>query len=255
MADPFISLRRQYIELTHKIKSIVESPDNIMPDKIIAAKPQAEVLDYLLHRRSVSVKHLGAPGPDPEQVNIILKAAARVPDHGRMNPWYFVVFSGEARIQAGEILKKAWLAEEMDAAPAKLELEAERFLRAPVVVAVISRVREGKHPLWEQVLSAGAACQNLCLAANAMGFGTNWVTEWYAYSNIFRNELRLDERDHIAGFIYIGTPAEQPEERERPEMAQITTIWTPGVALNKGDGYGHPGKGFPRTGFDFSGLS
>lgn len=226
-----------------------------MPDNVIAAKPDAHVMDYLLRRRSVSIKHLTAPGPNEEELQAILRAAARVPDHGRLFPWHFIVFRGDARAQAGEILKKAWLAGESDAAPAKLELEGGRFMRAPLVVAVVSRMREGKHPLWEQVLSAGAACQNLCLAANAMGFGANWVTEWYAYNNTFRSEIGLDARDHIAGFIYIGTTTEQPEERERPDLAQIVTDWRPGVNLNNGLQYGHPGMGFPSAGFDFGGLS
>ena len=220
-----------------------------MPDNIISAKPDTDLIEYLLKRRSVSIKNMAAPGPDDAQIRTMLQASARVPDHGKLFPWYFVVFKGDRRRMAGEILKKAWLTEEPEAAPAKLELEAGRFLRAPVVIAVISRMREGKHPLWEQVLSAGAACQNLCLAANALGFGTSWVTEWYAYNEVFRREIGLDERDHAAGFIYIGTPVEQPAERERPDMNLITTEWTPGRKLNKGENYGHPGMGLPRAGF------
>jgi nitroreductase len=124
-------------------------------------------------------------------------------------------------------------------------------MRAPVVIAVISRLREGKHPLWEQILSAGAACQNLCLAANALGFGTHWITEWCAYNEKFRAALGLDERDNIAGFIYIGTPEERPEERDRPDMKEIVTYWQPGKELNKGKNYGHPGMGLPRAGVTF----
>lgn len=220
-------------------------------DALIAAEPSPELQDYLLKRRSVSIKFLKEPGPDRTQISHILKAAMRVPDHGKMFPWYFIVFEGEARRQAGELLKKAWLAEEPGALPAKLDFEGERFLRAPVVIAAVSRVREGKNPIWEQILSAGAAAQNLCLAANAQGFGTCWVTEWCAYSETFRHELGLDERDNIAGFIYIGTPSELPAERDRPDPAQITTFWAPGAALNKGSGYGQAGTGLPRKGFKF----
>jgi nitroreductase len=220
-------------------------------DALAAAEPSPELLDYLLKRRSVSIKLLKEPGPDRAQIETILRAAARVPDHGRLFPWYFIVFAGEARLQAGALLKKAWLAEEPAAMPARLDLESERFLRAPAVIAVISRIREGKHPAWEQILSAGAAGQNLCLAANALGFGTCWVTEWYAYSETFRRGLGLDERDNIAGFIYIGAPSEMPAERDRPDPAQITTFWTPGQTLNKGSGYGQAGAGLPRKGFHF----
>lgn len=223
-----------------------------MTDDIIAARKSPELIEYLLKRRSVSIKNMGEPGPSSGQVETILRAAARVSDHGRMFPWYFIVFAGETRREAGELLKRAWRAEEPEAASAKLELEAERFLRAPAVVAVVSRVRRGKHPVWEQVLSAGAACQNLCLAANSLGFGTSWVTEWYAYSSVFKQGLGLDTQDHIAGFIYIGTPKEMPEERERPDMDSIITLWEPGGVLNKGlPAYDEKGESFPEHKFDF----
>lgn len=221
---------------------------------IIAAKKSPEMLEYLLHRRSVSIKQLSEPGPDEEQLQTILRAAARVPDHGKLFPWYFMVLEGDARKDAGKILGKAWKAREPEAAPAKIELEEERFMRAPLVIAVISRARKGKHPLWEQLLSAGAACHNLCLAAHALGFGSNWVTEWYAYDETVKKELGLDARDHVAGFIYIGTPQDQPEERDRPDLNIITTHWKPGAALNKGDEYDRDKLGFPDMGFDFSDI-
>ena len=222
-----------------------------MTDAVIAAKKSPETLDYLLRRRSCPIKSLGDPGPNDDEIRTILTAAARVPDHGKLFPWYFVVFKGEERKAAGALLKKAYLEEEPNAAPAKLDLEANRFMRAPVIIAVISRVREGKHPVWEQVLSAGAVCHNLSLAAHASGFGAVWLTEWHSYNETFRSELGLDEKDHIAGFIYIGTPAESPEERERPDLTQIVTNWSPGKALNKGLEYGRIGMGYPRTGFSF----
>ncbi len=220
-------------------------------NKLIVAEPSSELLEYLQKRRSVSIKLLTEPGPDRPRIEKILGAAMRVPDHGKMFPWHFIVFEGDARRQAGELLKKAWLDQEAEAAPAKLELEAERFLRAPVVIAVVSRMREGKNPLWEQILSAGAAVQNLCLAANALGFGTCWVTEWYSYSETFRKSLGLDERDNIAGFVYIGTPSQMPEERDRPDPARITTFWKPDAKLNNGAGYGQEGMGLPRKGITF----
>jgi nitroreductase len=220
-------------------------------DNLIAAESSSELLEYLQKRRSVSIKLMAEPGPDRAQIETILNAAMRVPDHGKMFPWHFIVFEGDARKQAGELLKKAWLEQEPDAQPAKLDLEAERFTRAPVVIGVVSRVREGKNPLWEQILSAGAAAQNLCLAANALGFGTCWVTEWYSYSEAFRKSLGLDGRDNIAGFVYIGTPSQMPEERDRADPTRITTFWNPDVKLNNGAGYGQDGMGLPRKGFTF----
>lgn len=206
-------------------------------------------IDFLKTRRSTAIKNLIAPGPSTAQIQDILGTASRVPDHNKLAPWWFAVFTEDARRQFGEVLRKAYLTEDKEAAPAKLDLEAERFLRAPVVIAVISRIKEGKAPQWEQMLSAGTACYNLCLAANAMGFGTNWVTEWTAYNEDVRAALGCDERDNIAGFVYIGTPSEKPEERERPVLADIVNSWSEGYKPNKGDQYGKAGMGLPRTGF------
>ena len=206
-------------------------------------------IQSLLSRRSTAIKNLAEPGPSPEQINIILRAASRVPDHNKLAPWWFTVFDGEARAKFGKVLRKAYLLEDKEAAPAKLDLEAEKFLRAPLVIAVVSRIKEGKAPQWEQILSAGAACHNLCLAAGALGFGSNWVSEWPAFNEEVRNALGCDERDTIAGFIYIGTQAEKSEERERPAPEDIVTYWSDGYTPNKGDKYGRAGAGLPRAGF------
>ena len=211
---------------------------------------QHEVLELLKNRRSSKVSTLTGPAPTPEQLQEILTIGARVPDHGKYHPWYFIVFENEARTEIGSHLRTAYAAENSDAASAKLDLEAERFLRAPLVIAVVSRIREGKNSEWEQILSAGAACYNLCLAANAMGFGTNWLTEWYTYSPTFKNLMGLDQHDHFAGFIYIGTPTEKQEDRERPDLSKIVTHWSSkSPALNKGEGFGQIGKGLPPKGF------
>lgn len=220
-----------------------------MSDEIIAAEPSEEMFDYLLKRRSCPIKTLKDPGPDKQQIEKILQAASHVPDHGKLFPWYFMVFSGDAREVIGDILQNAWVEKDPNVSMAKLELEAERFLRVPVVIGVISRIRESKHPAWEQFMSAGAVCQNLCLAANALGFGTYWVTEWYAYNDTFRAELGMDEHDRVAGFIYIGTPDKMPEERERPDLNEIVTYWDTLAPLKKGENYGHKGMGYPEIGF------
>ena len=208
-----------------------------------------DILNALLTRRSTPIKSLGAPGPSPIQMEQILSAASRVPDHNKLAPWWFVVFDGDARERFGAVLRRAYLLEDKEAAEAKLDLEAERFLRAPLVIAVISRIKEGKAPQWEQHLSAGAAAYNLCLAANAMGFGSNWLTEWTAYNPAVRDALGCDERDNIAGFIYIGTASEKPEERERPALSEIVNHWAEGYSPAKGDLYGKAGMGLPRKGF------
>lgn len=191
-----------------------------MTDLVFAQKNSA-VIDYLAHRRSVSVKTMTSPGPDAAARDAILAIAARVPDHGKLNPWWFICFEGQKRAEFGSVLAEAWAKRDATATPEKLADEANRLLRAPLIIAVIARPRPSTIPVWEQLLSAGAVCQNMCIAANAMGFATNWLTEWYAYDPHVRTALNLDARDHIAGFIYIGTPTTAPEERARPDLAQI----------------------------------
>ena len=187
-----------------------------------------ETVDLLLTRRSAKPALLAEPGPTPEQLVVILTAATRVPDHKKLEPWRFIVFQGEARASFGRILLKACLAEEKDTpSAARLEMERTRLLRAPTVVAVISRVTPNPAaPEWEQILSCGAACFNLCLAANALGFGTAWITEWYSYSPAVREGLKLAANERIAGFIYIGTATEQQPDRDRPQLSKIVTRWT-----------------------------
>jgi nitroreductase len=185
------------------------------------------LLDLLLTRRSVKAPMLSEPGPDPDQLATILMAAARVPDHKKLEPWRFILFEGDARARFGEVLAAACADEDKEPPSAvRLETERTRLLRAPAVVAVISRVTpHPAAPEWEQVLSCGAACMNLCLAANAMGFGTCWLTEWYSFSAGVRRALGLADNERIAGFVYIGTAKERQADRERPDVAKITTRW------------------------------
>jgi nitroreductase len=187
----------------------------------------SDLLDFLLTRRSVKAAMLTAPGPSQADIEKILTAAARVPDHKKLAPWRFIVFEGAARAAFGDVLAAACAAEEKDPPSAvRLDTERGRFLRAPVVVAVVSRVVPSSGaPEWEQILSAGAASFNLCLAANALGFGTCWITEWYAYSPRIRTALKLADSERIAGFIYVGTPKERQTDRERPALETIVSHW------------------------------
>lgn len=186
-----------------------------------------QILALLSTRRSVKPDKLGPPGPTPVELETILTIAARVPDHKKLVPWRFIVFEGEARLRFGEIVAQACIAEEKEApSEVRLAMERGRLSRAPLVVAAISRVFERRGaPEWEQVLSAGAACFNLCLAANAMGYGTSWITEWIAYNPQVRAALGLAGNERVAGFIYIGTPVERSGERERPVLSDIVTQW------------------------------
>jgi nitroreductase len=185
------------------------------------------IVDFLLQRRSAKPALLIEPGPTAAELDTILTAAARVPDHKKLVPWRFVVFEGAARARFGEVLAQACAAEEATP-PSEVRLEAERgrLTRAPTVVAVISRVTPNPAaPEWEQVLSCGAACFNLCLAANALGFATAWITEWYSYSPRVGAALGLATGERIAGFVYIGRERERQPDRERPALSAIVTRW------------------------------
>ena len=187
-------------------------------------RPAPHAIDLLLSRRSGSAKAMKEPGPSKKQLGQILQAGGRVPDHGKLFPWRFIVFEGRGRERAGDILAEVMKAEgERDK---QVEEERARFLRAPVVIGVVSAAREQhKIPVWEQELSAGAVCQNILVAATALGFVANWLSEWYAYHPVVKDRLGLKPGERIAGFIYIGTAKDDLEERPRPEMDRIVTVF------------------------------
>jgi nitroreductase len=189
--------------------------------------PAPQAIELLLSRRSGSAKAMTGPGPNETQVRLILSAAARTPDHGKLFPWRFIVIGGDARLRFGRMLAEALQASEPTAATEeRLATERLRFARAPVVIAVVSRVREQiPIPVWEQTLSAGAVCQNLLLAAHALGFVANWITEWCAYHPLVLERMGLMPTERIAGFIYIGHPAVPLEERVRPDLDKIVTYY------------------------------
>ena len=185
-----------------------------------------EAVQRLIERRTVKVIHMLEPGPDDAQMQKILSAAIRVPDHGKLAPWRFIEFNGDAREAFGEVLGRCYQAQKPEASQAQIAHEAARFLRAPRVVAVISRVKhEHKIPVWEQTLSAGAACQNLLVAANLVGFVAQWLTEWYAYDKGVDQALGLGQDERVAGFIYIGSAAEKPPERPRATLEEVHSQW------------------------------
>ena len=222
---------------------------------IFRKKQQADLAKFLQSRRSAKAKYLTEPGPDNNRLKEILTIAARVPDHGKLSPFYFIVFEGEGRARFGQYLCEAWAKDHPDATEDQLDYEAARLTRAPIVVAVISRIRPSKIPLWEQMMSAGACCYNLCLAANSFGYGASWLTEWYSYHDHIRSKLSLDnDRDTVAGFIYIGTEKHKQDDRTRPDLDAITNFWAEGqFPDNKGDIYDKVGMSMPFAGFQFGG--
>lgn len=181
-------------------------------------------LDLLARRRSVPPMLLAEPGPDRAALDAILTLAARVPDHGKLAPWRFVVIEGKARARVGETIAAAFAADNPSADPARLDQERRRLTHAPVVVAVVSRAAPHvKIPEWEQVLSAGAAAMNLVVAANAAGFATSWLTEWFGYDRRVLDALGLTPTERLAGFVHLGTAREVPSDRPRPDLAEIVT--------------------------------
>ena len=181
-------------------------------------------LDMLARRRSVPPMLLNAPGPTREELDAILTLASRVPDHGKLAPWRFVVIEGEARARLGAIIADAYRADHPEAGEDRLALERQRLSHAPVVVAVVSRAApHAKIPEWEQVLSAGAAAMNLVVAANASGFATSWLTEWFGYDRRVLEAMGLAPEDRLAGFAHVGRPSEVPSDRPRPSLDEIVT--------------------------------
>jgi len=185
------------------------------------------VIDFMLARRSTIARLLGAPGPDTNALETILRAGARVPDHGKLAPWRFLIIRDAAREKLGVAMAEAFKMANPAADADRLEHERGLALRAPVIVAVISKAApHHKIPEWEQELSAGAVCQNVLAAAIAMGYGAQWVTEWWAYDAGAAKVLGLGDREKIAGFIHIGTHDEPVADRQRPALADIVTEWT-----------------------------
>ncbi|CAH1666288.1 nitroreductase family protein [Chelatococcus asaccharovorans] len=182
------------------------------------------MLDLLQSRRSVPPRLLQAPGPSPDELSLLLRIASRVPDHGKLAPWRFIVFQGEARLKAGEAIAAVYAEDNPDADAKRLSAERERLAAAPLVIGVVSRAAPHvKIPEWEQVLSAGAVAMNLTVAANAMGYGSAWLTEWYAYDRRVLDKLGVAADERIAGFVHIGTPLERQPDRPRPDLAEIVT--------------------------------
>ncbi len=221
---------------------------------VFSGRKSEDVLDFLMRRRSALVQDLKEPGPSADELEKILTAGARVPDHGKMVPWYFIVFEGQGSRDAGKVARNIFARENPDSSDERLQIEEERFSRSPLVIAVVSRIRKGKKPMWEQVLSSGAACMNMSLAAHACGYGVQWLTEWYAFDPAFRAYLGLDDCDQIAGFLHIGSYDDKElEDRDRPALEHIVTRWADDAELNKGDGiYGQDKYGYPETGLSNS---
>jgi len=184
-------------------------------------------LALLETRRSGKPREMVPPGPSDEELERMLSIAMRVPDHGKLAPWHFVVVSNDQRERLALLLRRALQQEDRCAGPAHHE-KADQFARqgSALVVLVSAPVQDHKIPVWEQELSAGAAAMNLLHAAHAMGYVAGWLTGWQAYSPMV-NHAFAGPGERIAGFVFIGSPGRELEERPRPDPARIVRKWDP----------------------------
>jgi nitroreductase len=186
----------------------------------------SSLLAFLKSRKSASAKAMAGPGPSAAQLDDMLALAARVPDHGKLTPWRFISFAGQARADVGEAFAHRWQQLNPNHGPDTVNFQRGLFERAPVVVVVVSKAAAHiKIPVWEQQMSAAAVCFNLVLAAQAHGFDATWQTDWVAYDDGAKAAMGLHASEAVAGLIYIGTASAPLEDRPRPTVADLHTRW------------------------------
>jgi len=189
----------------------------------MSESPALQALDA---RRSVPAKQLGEPGPDPDTLLRMLASAVRVPDHGKLVPYRFLRIAGDARHSLGAFLAERSQQREPQVAQAQLDKDRQRFSHAPVIITVVASPRPSpKVPEQEQLMTAGCVCFALLQAAQALGFGAQWLTAWMAFDPAVHAHLGLAEGERIAGFIHIGTPKTAAPERDRPDPAALLQDW------------------------------
>lgn len=191
----------------------------------------SSLLSHLATRRSAKPRKLIAPGPSFGQLDAILTIAARTPDHGKLAPWRFVVIDHDRREEFAQMLDTAYCRERPEAGRIEHEAVAAFAHQAPCLIVVLSAPDiTSSIPLWEQQLSCGAATMNLLHAAHAYGFATSWITGWAAFNGDVAASLGARSDDRVAGFVFIGTSSDSPDERPRPELADVVRHWSGGQA-------------------------
>ncbi|MDC0880250.1 nitroreductase [Hellea sp.] len=186
------------------------------------------ITNFLKTRRSNLVRLMSSPGPSKQELRELLNIASRVPDHRKLTPWRFIVFQGESRRKFGAHLRQAYLKANKNPPSDRIIFETEKFLRAPTVIAVVSSPKKCPRgtPEREQIITSGLVCYNLCLAAQAAGYGAQWLTEWCAYDVNILSAMGVEASEAISGFIYIGTVNDPPQERPRPNVDDLLINWT-----------------------------
>jgi nitroreductase len=193
---------------------------------IMTLNDTTSLLAFLKTRKSASAKAMGGPGPSSAQLDEILHIAVRVPDHGKLAPWRFVVFEGAARADIGKLFSARWAVLHPEHGQDSLDFQAGLFMRVPVVIVVASTAAtHAKIPVWEQQMSAAAVCYNVVLAAQALGFDGQWQSDWVAYDEGAKQAMGLAAAETVAGVIYLGTSTVPLEDRPRPDVAALVTKW------------------------------
>jgi len=183
-----------------------------------------DAIELLKTRRSVKPREMTGPGPSPAELETILTIGARVPDHGKLAPWRFIIFEGDARERAGEVIAKVFARKNPDAPAANVEIERRRLTDAPLVIGIVSFTKpHPKVPAFEQELSAGASVMNIVTAATALGYGACWLTGWFSFDRDVLDGLGLKPDEKLAGLVHIGTPTKPSEDRPRPFLSEIVT--------------------------------
>lgn len=193
--------------------------------------PNLATYDLLMSRRSVKTRDMKDPGPDRIDVEKILRAAVRVPDHGKLAPWRFIVLDGPARERLGDTICDALITEQETSEKIAEKMKGYATQSPILIVAIHSPKDHPAIPEWEQQLSIGAACQNMLVAATALGYACQWLTGWASYSPSVREALKMSERERIAGFLFFGDHGDrQPSERPRPTLEDLVTWGWPSDA-------------------------
>lgn len=182
------------------------------------------VTEFMLNRRSVLIKNMADPGPNSDELETILTIATRVPDHRKLEPWRLLILQGDARREFGEKLATV-KAQKEEIMGIQVEIEKDCFMRAPLVIAVIASPVEHKTPEVEQILSTGAVCQNINIAAAALGYASQWVTGWSCLDSEAQQAIGLGAKEFVAGYLYIGSSDDQPLDRQRPDLDEKVMHW------------------------------
>lgn len=208
-------------------------PAQIEPAAPIDIPASPHMLARLEARRSSPLRGLVEPGPTEEELSRLLRLAVRVPDHGRLAPWHFIVVAGDARRSLGERLDALYARQNPGLPPAKADMWTLYLMRAPVTVVLVSRPDlTSKVPEWNQVLSAGAAGMALTVAASAMGFATQWLLKWPGRDPEAAALLGVTAGERVAGFIHIGRPSALSEDRPRPALDEVVRFWSPDQSMS-----------------------